>query len=90
MTLKSPTRWQLQAAKARFSELVRLALAEGPQYVTRQGKEAVVIVGAEEFERLSGLANQPKSLVRFFAESPLAKVQLELKRKPDYGRKIEL
>lgn len=90
MKPKHSTRWQLQAAKARFSELVRLALAEGPQYVTRQGKEAVVVVDAEEFKRLSGLASQPKSLLHFFAESPLAKVGLDLKRKPDYGRKIDL
>jgi prevent-host-death family protein len=90
MKMKAPTRWQLQTAKARFSELVRLALAEGPQYVTRQGKETVVIVRAEEFERLTGLAHQPKSLVRFFAESPLAEVKLDLERAPDYGRKIDL
>ena len=90
MKPKSIPRWQLQTAKARFSELVRLALAEGPQYVTRQGKETVVVLKAEEFERLNGLARQPKSLVRFFAESPLAEVQLDLERTPDYGRKVDL
>ena len=45
--------WQLQEAKQRFSELVRCALEEGPQVVTRRGEEVVVIVGAEEFDRLS-------------------------------------
>ena len=52
--LPSRPPWQLQTAKARFSELFRRARAEGPQYVTRQGKEAVVVVPAEEFERLTG------------------------------------
>ena len=82
--------WQLQTAKARFSELFRRARAEGPQYVTRQGKEAVVVVPAEEFERLTGRTRQPRSLVEFFAASPLAGTELDLKRKADYGRKINL
>lgn len=83
-------RWQLQTAKARFSEVFRRARSEGPQYVTRQGREAVVILPAEEFERLAGRTRQPRSLVRFFAESPLADVAVDLDRKPDYGRKIKL
>jgi antitoxin Phd len=87
-TQKEP--WQLQTAKARFSELFRRARAEGPQYVTRQGKEAVVVVPAEEFERLTGRTRQPRSLVEFFAASPLAGAELDLKRKADYGRKINL
>lgn len=84
------TPWQLQTAKARFSELFRRARAEGPQWVTRQGKEAVVVLSAEEFERLSARSKQPSSLVEFFAESPLAKVSLDLERTPDYGRPVEL
>jgi antitoxin Phd len=86
----SRPRWQLQTAKARFSEVFRRAHAEGPQYVTRQGKEAVVIVSEEEFERLTGRTRQPESLVSFFAESPLAGAELNLKRKADYGRKVNL
>ncbi len=83
-------RWQLQTAKARFSELFRKARSEGPQWVTRQDKEAVVVLPAEDFERLSGRSRQPKSLVQFFAQSPLAEVAIDLERKPDYGRKVEL
>ncbi len=83
-------RWQLQTAKAQFSEVFRRARAEGPQWVTRQDKEAVVILPAEEFERLSARSRQPKSLVEFFARSPLAKANIDLERKPDYGREIEL
>jgi prevent-host-death family protein len=44
--------WQLQAAKAKFSELVRKAVDEGPQIVTRHGKDAVVVVSFEEYRKL--------------------------------------
>src|SRR3954468_671913 len=82
--------WQLQTAKARFSELFRKARAEGPQWVTRQGKDAVVVVAAEEFQRLRSRSRQPESLVEFFAKSPLAEANLELDRPRDYGREVEL
>jgi prevent-host-death family protein len=83
-------RWQLQTAKARFSELFRRARSEGPQWITRQHREAVVMLAAEEFERLTGRAKQPRSLAKFFAESPLAKVPIDLERAPDYGRRVDL
>jgi prevent-host-death family protein len=46
--------WQLQQAKSHFSELVELTLTEGPQMVTRRGEEAVVILAAHDYRRLSG------------------------------------
>ena len=46
--------WQLQEAKSRFSEVVDLTLKEGPQLVTRHGEEAVVILAAHDFRRMSG------------------------------------
>jgi len=82
--------WQLQAAKARFSEVFRLARAQGPQWVTRSGKEAVVVLAAEEFERLTRRKRQTGSLVEFFAKSPLTGVELDLERQPDFGRPVEL
>ena len=42
--------WQLQQAKQQFSEVVRRALEDGPQVVTRHGREAVVVVSAAEFK----------------------------------------
>lgn len=45
--------WTLADAKNRFSEVVSLALTEGPQRVRRR-KDTVVVVAAEEFERLTG------------------------------------
>lgn len=87
---KSPS-WQLQAAKARFSELFRRARAEGPQYVTKAGKEAVVVIPAEQFEELTAAQHRsPKSLVEFFRTSPLVGAELDFERDLDYGRDIEL
>lgn len=82
-------RWQLQTAKARFSELFRRARSEGPQYVTRQGKEAVVVLPAEEFKRLKG-KKKKVGLVQLLAESPFAGSGIDLERKPDFGRKVNL
>jgi len=82
--------WQLQTAKARFSELFRRARAEGPQWVTKQGKEAVVILPAEEFTRLSARGKEQLDLAEFFAKSPLAKANLDLAREPDFGRTVDL
>ena len=86
---KAPS-WQLQTAKAQFSELFRRARAEGPQYVTKAGKEAVVVVPAEQFEKLIAKSRQPRSLVEFFRNSPLVGAGLDFDREPDYGRDIEL
>ena len=46
--------WQLQEARRKFSRLVQLALDEGPQAVTRHGETVVVVVSAEDFQRLTG------------------------------------
>lgn len=45
--------WNLAEAKNRFSEVVTRALTEGPQRIRRR-KDAVVVVSAAEFERLTG------------------------------------
>ena len=46
------SRWQLQEAKASFSEVVQRAQHEGPQTITLRGKEAAVVLGAEDYARL--------------------------------------
>jgi prevent-host-death family protein len=56
--------WQLQEAKQRFSEVVRRALEQGPQVVTRHGEAAVVIVSAREFEALKGGGVDFKAFLR--------------------------
>ena len=78
--------WQLQAAKQHFSELVERARRDGPQVVTKHGKEAVVVVSAEDYRRLRGA--EP-SLIEFIRSAPTFD-QLELDRAEDRGREIEL
>ncbi len=83
-------RWQLQTAKARFSELFRRARSEGPQLITRRDKEGVVMISDEQYQRLIGKAHQPQNLLQFFRESPLVGIELDLERDKDEGRDIEL
>ena len=48
--------WQVQDAKARFSEMLETSLADGPQIVTRRGVEAAVLVPIEQWRRLQQLS----------------------------------
>ncbi len=82
------TKWQLQEAKNRLSEVVRKASEEGPQIITLRGDDAVVVVAASEYSKLT---QRPKSsLVDFFRKSPLGGVALDLTRSRDVGRRVEL
>lgn len=81
--------WRLQDAKARFSELYRQARESGPQRITRHGKEPVVVLREEDYLQLTRTAHGG-TLSRFFATSPLAGIELEVKRKREYVRTIEL
>jgi antitoxin Phd len=82
--------WQIQTAKARFSEVFRRARTDGPQRITRQGKEGVVMISDEQYQQLTVKSRQPKSIVQFFRESPLAGLDLDLERDEDTGRDVEL
>ena len=45
-------KWPVQDAKSRFSELLAIALAEGPQIVTKRGVETAVLLPIEQWRRL--------------------------------------
>ncbi len=60
--------WQMQEAKARLSELVKLAESEGPQDITVHGKSVAVVLSRSAFESLPG---RQQSLVEFMRRSPL-------------------
>lgn len=66
--------WQLQEAKAKFSEVVKRALNDGPQVITVRGEPAVVVLTRTEYERL---VKPRPSLVELLRSSPLAKWDLE-------------
>lgn len=61
--------WQVQDAKARFSELLDASLREGPQVVTRRGVEAAVLVPIEQWRRLQRLS-QPTLKELLLGEGP--------------------
>lgn len=86
-TTERKGRWKLEDAKARLSEVVRSARSDGPQRVTVRGRDAVVVVSAEEFDRLTREApRQP--FVAFMEQLHLD--GLDLAREADRGRDIEL
>ena len=72
-------RWRLQDAKARFSELVRLAHSDGPQHVTLHGRDAVVVIDAGEFQRLKG-QRTGQLLVDALQASPHRDIEIEPQR----------
>ena len=79
--------WAVAEAKARFSEVIDRALADGPQTITRKGKEAVVVVSAEEWQRKT---TRKGNLAEFFAASPLRGTKLRITRTKDGPREIGL
>lgn len=83
-------RWQLQEAKNRFSEVIERAIKDGPQTVTKHGKDAVVIVSAEQFQRGSGTGKkQRQSLTEFLLQSPLRGARFRVRRSRDTGRLVK-
>jgi|SRR5882724_983607 len=74
-----PGHWVLQDAKARFSELVRRVRSEGPQHVTVHGRDAVVVIAAEEFRRLRG-DRSGRALVEAMQSSPHQDSELAVPR----------
>jgi antitoxin Phd len=72
--------WALQDAKNKFSELVDKAVGDGPQVVTRHGRETVVIMSVDEYRKLQ--VNR-LDLADFFMSSPLAGSEIEFSRSAD-------
>jgi prevent-host-death family protein len=79
--------WTVAEAKAKFSEIIDRAMSEGPQTITRKGRTAAVVVGAEEWQRKTMRAG---NLAEFFAGSPLRGSNLRLRRFKARPRKIRL
>jgi len=82
-------RWRLQDAKARFSELVRLAHRDGPQHVTLHGRDAVVVIDAHEFKRLKGERNG-QLLIDALQALPHRDVEIEPRRSVMPVRAVKL
>ncbi|OGB51207.1 MAG: prevent-host-death protein [Burkholderiales bacterium RIFOXYD2_FULL_59_8] len=80
--------WQMQTAKARFSDVVRSAKSDGPQDITVHGKSVAVVLSRDLFDRLSG---NSQSLLEFMQRSPLCGLDdLTFERDQSMTRTIEL
>lgn len=79
--------WTVAEAKAKLSELIEHALQNGPQTITRNGKRAVVVVDAEEWERKT---KRVGNLAEFFASSPLRSSGLKIRRSKNRLRSTNL
>lgn len=79
--------WTVAKAKSKFSEIIERAISEGPQTITRRGRTAAVVVGAEEWQRKT---KRSGNLAEFFAGSPLRGSGLTVRRSKSQPRKISL
>lgn len=79
--------WTVADAKARLSEVIERARADGPQTITRNGRKAVVVVSVEDWERRT---RRKGNLAEFFAASPLRGSGLEIERVEDGPRDLAL
>lgn len=79
--------WTVAEAKAKLSEVIEHAQKAGPQTITRNGRRAVVVVDAEEWERKT---KRSGNLAEFFAASPLRGSKLKVRRSKDRLRPIDL
>jgi prevent-host-death family protein len=79
--------WTVAEAKAKFSEIIERAMSEGPQTITRKGRVAAVVVGAEEWQRKT---KRVGNLAEFFVASPLRGSGLKVRRLKEVPRKTSL
>lgn len=79
--------WQLQEAKAKFSEVVKLANLEGPQEITMRGQPTAILISLEDFKKIK---EKKPSLVSLMRSSPLAGINLDLQRDQSPARDINL
>jgi prevent-host-death family protein len=80
--------WKLETAKARLSELVREAATKGPQMITVRGRDAAVVVSAEEYRRLTG-ATDGKNWVDALRECALD-FDFDFERDPSRVRDVDI
>lgn len=79
--------WQIQQAKQRLSEVIRLAGSEGPQMITSRGDPVVWVISDKEYLELM---SHQESIVDFFQRSPHRDIDLAIERRKDGPRTVEL
>ena len=76
--------WQIQEAKNNLSEVITLAIKQGPQLITKHGEKAAVVISYYEYEKLR---KSHGKLSEFFSTSPLVGINLNLARDKSLPRK---
>jgi prevent-host-death family protein len=71
--------WQLQHAKARLSELIKLACTEGPQEITVRGDTTAVVLSRADYDKLCN-RRKASNLSDFLLRSPLARLNVDFER----------
>ncbi len=84
---KTNHKWAVARAKAQLSAVIDRALAEGPQTITRSGRDAVVVVSTEDWQRKT---RRKGNLAEFFASSPLRGARIRIKRSKAKAREMHL
>ncbi|KAF3362494.1 hypothetical protein PHSC3_000967 [Chlamydiales bacterium STE3] len=79
--------WQIQEAKAKFSQLVEDANIKGYQTITKQGEPVAVILSKKEFDKMT---QSKTSLLNFFKTAPCQEIELNIQRSKDLPREIDL
>lgn len=79
--------WQIQEAKAKFSQLVQEANARGHQIITKQGEPIAVIISKAEYDKITHPKN---SLLSFFKEAPFPEFDLDIQRSKELPRELDL
>jgi prevent-host-death family protein len=80
-------KWQVQEAKAKFSQLIKEASSSGYQTITKNGEPVAYIVSKEEFDQY---IKPKKNLLDVFDECPYPDVDIEIERSKDTIRDIDL
>lgn len=78
--------WQLQEAKAKLTQLINESKNE-PQIISRHGKNETVVISFEKYQELIG---KKESVAKFFQNSPLYGLDLDIKRDKSKMREIDL
>ncbi len=79
--------WQIQEAKAKFSQLLRAVVDQGDQFITFRGEEIAVVISKKRYDEL---IKPTGSLLDFFKSAPLQDVDLKIERKRDLPRDFSL
>lgn len=86
-TSKQKNIWQIQEAKAKFSQLIEDASEKGYQTITKKGEPVAVIISKKEFDTMT----HPKtSFLSFFKAAPHQEIEFDIQRSQDLPRELDL